>query len=61
VEAALTGNWSWNAEYLFADRGSLDDPDAPAPRITSVSGGQILTHTKYTDSIVRVGLNYKFQ
>jgi outer membrane immunogenic protein len=60
VEAALVGNWTWKAEYLHVDLGSLDDPDAPAPRITSVSGGQTPTHTSYTDDIVRVGLNYKF-
>ncbi len=60
VEAALVGHWTWKAEYLYVNLGSLDDPDAPAPRITSVTGGQTLTHTNYTDNIVRVGLNYKF-
>jgi outer membrane immunogenic protein len=60
VEAALVGYWTWKAEYLYVNLGSLDDPDAPAPRITSVTGGQTLTHTNYTDNIVRVGLNYKF-
>jgi outer membrane immunogenic protein len=60
VEAALVGNWTWKAEYLYVNLGSLDDPDVPAPRITSVTGGQTLTRTNYTDNIVRVGLNYKF-
>jgi outer membrane immunogenic protein len=60
VEAALVGNWTWRAEYLYVDLGSLYDPDVPAPRITSVSGGQTITRTNYTDNIVRVGLNYKF-
>ena len=60
VEAALVGNWTWKAEYLYVDLGSLDDPDVPGPRITSVTGGQTFTHTNYTDNIVRVGLNYKF-
>ena len=60
VEAALVGRWTWKAEYLYVNLGSLDDPDAPAPRITSVTGGQTVTRTNYTDNIVRVGLNYKF-
>jgi outer membrane immunogenic protein len=60
VEAALVGNWTWKAEYLYVNLGSLDDPDAPAPRITSVTGGQTLTRSNYTDNIVRIGLNYKF-
>jgi outer membrane immunogenic protein len=60
VEAALVGNWTWKAEYLYVDLGSLDDPDAPAPALTSVTGGQTLTRTRFTDNIVRVGLNYKF-
>lgn len=61
IEAALVGNWTWKAEYLYVDLGSLDDPDAPAPRITSVTGGKTLTHTSYVDNIGRIGLNYKFQ
>lgn len=60
VEAALVGNWTWKAEYLYVNLGSLDDPDVPGPRITSVTGGQTLTHTNYTDNILRVGLNYRF-
>jgi outer membrane immunogenic protein len=60
VEAALVDHWTWKAEYLYVDLGSLDDPDVPGPRITSVTGGQTLTRTHYTDNILRVGLNYKF-
>jgi len=60
VEAALIGNWTWKAEYLYVNLGSLDDPDVPAPAITSVTGGQTLTRTKFSDNIIRAGLNYKF-
>jgi hypothetical protein len=28
--------------------------------VTGASGGQIFTHTHFTDNIVRVGLNYQF-
>lgn len=60
AEVALGGNWTGKFEYLYMDLGSLDDSDIPSPIITSVSGGQTLTHTRFTDNIFRVGLNYKF-
>jgi outer membrane immunogenic protein len=43
VEGALAGNWTWKAEYLYVDLGS-------------VSG-----NARFTDNIVRVGLNYRFK
>jgi hypothetical protein len=57
----------WKAEYLYVDLGSLDaPPGSPAvictrcrpPRLAG--GGQIASHTNFTDNLVRVGLNYKF-
>jgi outer membrane immunogenic protein len=62
AEVVLAGNWTGKFEYLYMDLGSLDDLDAEIspPRVISVSGGQTLTHTTFTDNIFRVGLNYKF-
>jgi outer membrane immunogenic protein len=60
AEVALAGNWTGKFEYLYMDLGSLDDSDVATLRINSVTGGQTLTHTTFTDNIFRVGLNYKF-
>jgi outer membrane immunogenic protein len=66
----LPAGWTWKLEYLYVDLGSLDvvTPYAiPAtffptnPLFTiSAQAGAIITHTRFTDNIVRVGLNYKF-
>jgi outer membrane immunogenic protein len=72
LEGALWGNWTWKAEYLRLDLGSVDEQHAaasPTPTgpiacgvcTTSIASlGQPNTHTRFTDNIVRVGLNYKF-
>jgi hypothetical protein len=41
------------------DLGSLNDPDV-AGQVTGATGGQISTHTHFTDGILRGGLNYRF-
>jgi outer membrane immunogenic protein len=50
-------------EYLYLDLGSLDSATGPlglaSPGIVSATA-TIITHTRFTDNIVRVGLNYKF-
>jgi outer membrane immunogenic protein len=53
--------WSWKLEYLYVDLGSLDTviPLAGGPGFIGTFG-TITTHTDFTDHIVRVGLNYKF-
>ena len=62
----LPTGWTWKVEYLYVDLGSLDTvspfPGAtPYPLVpTSPFTGVITTHTRFTDNIVRVGLNYKF-
>ncbi len=54
VEGALVGNWTWKAEYLYVDLGSLNLSAAgPAPTTINV-------HANFTDNIVRFGFNYKF-
>jgi outer membrane immunogenic protein len=56
--------WTWKLEYLYVDLGSVDTvapfPGGPSPIFTSPFTGTIATHTRFTDNIVRVGLNYKF-
>ena len=59
IEGALVDHWTWKAEYLYMDLGSLDDPDLPITFINA-SGGKVTTHTHFTDNIVRGGINYKF-
>jgi outer membrane immunogenic protein len=55
----LIPGWTYKIESLYMDLGSLDDPDAVAI-VTGTSGGQIHTHTHFTDAILRAGLNYQF-
>jgi len=63
VEAALGGNWSIKFEYLYMDLGNVGG--TTANNIISVNGRTTtaLTYvfnTRFTDSIARVGVNYKF-
>jgi len=57
-------NWTWKLEYLYVDLGSLDTSTHIVA--TSSEGGisnlngTATTHTRVTDNIVRVGLNYHF-
>jgi outer membrane immunogenic protein len=70
VESAMTANWSWKAEYLYMDLGSVTVTGAvPAQGClgnnlacnpTSAGMGTYATG-RFTDSILRVGLNYRFQ
>src|SRR5664280_2764020 len=59
IEGALVDHWTWKAEYLYIDLGSVDDPDIPIGFINA-TGGRVTTHTNFTDNVVRLGLNYKF-
>jgi len=54
IEAALGANWSWKLEYLYLDLGSL------YVATTTPFGTVITTHTRFTDHIVRLGLNVRF-
>jgi outer membrane immunogenic protein len=49
LEYAFLSNWTAKIEYLYVDLGNFDT--GPAPLINDVS---------FKESIVRVGLNYKF-
>ena len=64
VEAALGSNWSVKFEYLYMDLGNAGGSTAtfvlPNPSATPTSSVAYAFNTKFTDNIVRVGLNYKF-
>ena len=51
--AAWDPRWTWKVEYLYLDLGSLD---------AAVSSGLTTTYatTKFTDNVVRAGLNFHF-
>ena len=55
----LIPGWTYRIEYLYVDLGSLDDTDS-VEAITGASGGQVHTHTHFTDNIIRLGVNYQF-
>jgi outer membrane immunogenic protein len=60
----LPAGWTWKVEYLYVDLGSLDIvspfPAAQPTTFATPFAGALTTHTRFTDNIVRVGLNYKF-
>ena len=64
VESHLWGNWSVKAEYLYVDLGRIDDTfviSAPLFAIPALpSTFSIATSSRFTDHIVRVGVNYRF-
>ena len=61
----LPANWRWKVEYLYLDLGSID---ASAPLFVSSSNpvlysnvtGAVAARARFTDQIVRVGLNVGF-
>lgn len=53
VEGALMDHWTWKAEYLYVDLGSLNLSAVSAPVNVNV-------HARFNDNILRVGLSYKF-
>src|SRR5262249_10488138 len=59
-------NWTWKLEYLYVDLGSLDAVSSfnaripePFTQFPAVASGTTTLHTRFTDNIVRVGLNYQ--
>jgi outer membrane immunogenic protein len=68
LEGKFTGwlppNWSWKLEYLYLDLGSLDTSTLFVAQYNagnySDTTGTMTTHTRFTDHIVRVGLNFQF-
>jgi outer membrane immunogenic protein len=70
IEGAIDRNWSIKAEYLHLDFGSIDQSiSANGVPLTVVIGdfrttiSQSLTsafHTRVTDDVFRIGVNYRF-
>jgi outer membrane immunogenic protein len=63
----LIPGWTYKIESLYMDLGTLDatgvttGTSAPAANPPlAVIGGQVHTHSHFTDGILRVGLNYQF-
>jgi len=46
-----TGGWRWKAEFLHIDLGSVGGASI---------GGLTINGGRFTDEIIRVGLNYRF-
>jgi outer membrane immunogenic protein len=61
-------NWTWKIEGLYMDLGHMDTTGVTTSGSSftngagtfTFSGGQVTTHTHFTDGILRAGLNYKF-
>ncbi len=69
IEGAVAENWSVKLEYLHVDLGSFDNAVASNGGFSAVLGDFRTTlaitlnsafHTRVTDDILRVGLNYRF-
>lgn len=70
VENALSANWSWKIEYLYMDLGNITSNvsggagncyAAPGAGVCdSVHGAFGSITSKFTDNVVRVGVNYAF-
>ena len=73
VEAAIDRNWSVKLEYLYMDLGNVGGTSGSATAVTNApntpgAGFNTVTTTtltsafnsRFTDNIVRVGVNYRF-
>jgi outer membrane immunogenic protein len=73
AEAAIDRNWSVKLEYLYMDLGNVgganasatgvtNAPNTPTPGFNTVTTTALTSafSTRFTDNIVRVGLNYRF-
>jgi outer membrane immunogenic protein len=73
VEAAIDSNWSVKLEYLYMDLGNIGGSGATATAVTNAlntptPGFNTVTtttltsafNTRFTDNILRVGVNYRF-
>jgi opacity protein-like surface antigen len=56
LEGRLAGNWTAKIEYLYLDLGTVTTIPAPAPNSTTA----VAFNSRVTDSVLRVGVNYKF-
>jgi outer membrane immunogenic protein len=65
----VTPGWTWKIEGLYVDLGTVDTTGVNTGSgigftcligVPCPTGGQLSTHSHFTDGILRVGLNYKF-
>jgi outer membrane immunogenic protein len=55
IEGTWGGGWTWKLEYLYLDFGKTEQT------LGTPALGQVITETRrFTDNIVRVGLNYRW-
>lgn len=54
IEAAVTKNWSVKLEYLYLDTGTFNTT------YSLLGVGAIVEQSRMTDSITRIGVNYRF-
>lgn len=68
IESAISSKWSWKAEYLYVNLGDFSGASSipnsncyGTPGVCDITAGLGSTNLnhKFTDNIVRVGLNYK--
>ena len=65
VEGKLWSNWTWKAEYLYVDLGSLSAAGSFSGLKASVLNafpaqtGASAANTHFKDNVFRVGINYK--
>ncbi len=57
LEGHLSGQWTWKAEYLHMDFGTVNYSFAEAPPLAP---GNITQALHVTDNVVRVGVDYHF-
>lgn len=62
---SFSPNWTWKVEYLYVDLGSVDTTtpfamvgNGGSAYYTPITG-PAATHTRFTENIVRLGLNYR--
>jgi outer membrane immunogenic protein len=58
IEGVLTRNWTWRIEYLYLDLGSIASNATPAVPVGTES---ISAQSRFTDNILRAGLNFQFK
>ncbi|HZC57463.1 MAG TPA: outer membrane protein [Xanthobacteraceae bacterium] len=60
VEAAFAENWTAKVEYLYVDLGTLNGNCGTAT-CTTITGGPVVPFSiNLTESLIRAGVNYKF-
>jgi outer membrane immunogenic protein len=56
IEGALAHNWTWKVEYLYLDLGSIAGGSAAGAFLD----GAVAAQSRFTDNILRAGLNFQF-